>query len=46
MIRVNQAGEIGANWIYRGQLAVLGKDKEVGTLIEVGYRTSVGFAFG
>ncbi|KAF9203772.1 ubiquinone biosynthesis monooxygenase Coq7 [Podila verticillata] len=34
MIRVDQAGELGANWIYRGQYAVLGSDKKVGPLLE------------
>ncbi|CAG8472021.1 1225_t:CDS:2 [Diversispora eburnea] len=34
MIRVDQAGEIGANWIYKGQIAVLGKDKKVGPVIQ------------
>ncbi|RUS33846.1 ubiquinone biosynthesis protein Coq7 [Jimgerdemannia flammicorona] len=34
MIRVDQAGEIGANWIYRGQLAVLGHDKAVAPIIQ------------
>ncbi|KAI9187894.1 ubiquinone biosynthesis monooxygenase Coq7 [Blastocladiella emersonii ATCC 22665] len=34
MLRVNQAGEIGANWIYKGQLAVLGRDQKLGPLIE------------
>ncbi|CAH1762124.1 21253_t:CDS:2 [Entrophospora sp. SA101] len=34
MIRVDQAGEIGANWIYKGQLAILGKDKKVGPIIQ------------
>lgn len=38
MIRVDQAGELGANWIYRGQYAVLGSDKKVGPLLEVGSR--------
>jgi len=35
MIRVDQAGELGANWIYRGQYAVLGSDKKVGPLLQV-----------
>ena len=35
MVRVDQAGEIGANWIYKGQMAVLGKDKKVGPIIQV-----------
>ncbi|RIB27785.1 ubiquinone biosynthesis protein COQ7 [Gigaspora rosea] len=34
MIRVDQAGEIGANWIYKGQMAVLGGDKKVGPVIQ------------
>ncbi|CAG8450570.1 16193_t:CDS:2 [Acaulospora colombiana] len=34
MIRVDQAGEIGANWIYKGQMAVLGNDKKVGPVIQ------------
>ncbi|KAI7863980.1 ubiquinone biosynthesis protein Coq7 [Spinellus fusiger] len=33
MIRVDQAGEVGAYYIYKGQLAVLGKDKKVGPLL-------------
>lgn len=36
MLRVDHAGELGANWIYKGQLAVLGKDAKVGPVIEVG----------
>lgn len=35
-LRVDHAGELAANWIYRGQLAVLGKDADVGPLIQVG----------
>ncbi|RUS21140.1 ubiquinone biosynthesis protein COQ7-domain-containing protein [Endogone sp. FLAS-F59071] len=34
MIRVDQAGEIGANWIYRGQLAVLSHDRTVAPVIQ------------
>ncbi|CAG8588455.1 13642_t:CDS:2, partial [Acaulospora morrowiae] len=34
MIRVDQAGEIGANWIYKGQMAILGDDKRVGPVIQ------------
>ncbi|KZT59762.1 ubiquinone biosynthesis protein COQ7 [Calocera cornea HHB12733] len=34
MIRVDQAGEIAANWIYMGQLAVLGRDRASGPLIQ------------
>jgi len=33
-IRVDQAGEIAANWIYAGQLAVLGKHRVAGPLIQ------------
>jgi 3-demethoxyubiquinol 3-hydroxylase len=29
IIRVNQAGEYGAKWIYKGQLAILGKSLEI-----------------
>lgn len=37
IIRVDQAGELGANYIYMGQLAVLsrGKDKKVADLVQV-----------
>jgi len=34
-LRVDQAGEIAANYIYKGQLAVLGRDLQVGNLIRV-----------
>jgi ubiquinone biosynthesis monooxygenase Coq7 len=34
-VRVDQAGEIAANWIYRGQMAVLGKDPKAGPVIQV-----------
>lgn len=34
-IRVDQAGEVAANWIYRGQMAVLRNHREAGPLIEV-----------
>ncbi|RIB14700.1 ubiquinone biosynthesis protein COQ7-domain-containing protein [Gigaspora rosea] len=34
MIRVDQAGEIGANWIYKDQMTVLGGDKKVGPVIQ------------
>lgn len=34
-LRVDQAGEIAANWIYAGQAAVLGRDKKLGGLIQV-----------
>lgn len=33
-IRVDQAGEVAANWIYKGQLAVLGKDPKAGPIIQ------------
>ncbi|KAH7930904.1 COQ7-domain-containing protein [Leucogyrophana mollusca] len=33
-LRVDQAGEIAANWIYHGQMAVLGRDPTVGPLIQ------------
>ncbi|KAJ1557966.1 hypothetical protein HK096_004323, partial [Nowakowskiella sp. JEL0078] len=34
MLRVDHAGEIGANYIYKGQLAVLSSNKEVGPVIQ------------
>lgn len=34
-IRVDQAGEVAANWIYKGQLAVLGRDPQTGDVIRV-----------
>lgn len=34
-LRVDQVGEVAANWIYRGQLAILGKDPHSGPLIQV-----------
>ena len=34
-LRVDQAGEVAANYIYMGQHAVLGRDRKVGPLIEV-----------
>ncbi|KAI6028303.1 COQ7 protein [Pisolithus orientalis] len=33
-LRVDQAGELAANWIYRGQMAVLGGDPKIGPLIQ------------
>ena len=33
-IRVDQAGEVAANWIYRGQMAILGKDMVAGPVIQ------------
>jgi 3-demethoxyubiquinol 3-hydroxylase len=34
-LRIDQAGEVAANWIYKGQLAVLGRDPKSGPVIEV-----------
>ncbi len=34
-LRVDQAGEIAANWIYAGQLAVLKNNRSVAPLIQV-----------
>jgi 3-demethoxyubiquinol 3-hydroxylase len=34
-LRVDQAGEVAANWIYRGQMTVLERDPTVGPLIQV-----------
>ena len=34
-IRVDQAGEIAANYIYKGQLAVLGRDPTLRPLLQV-----------
>ncbi|TPX62022.1 hypothetical protein SpCBS45565_g07098 [Spizellomyces sp. 'palustris'] len=34
MLRVDHAGELGANWIYKGQMAVLGKDPKVGPVVQ------------
>ena len=34
-LRVDQAGEVAANWIYKGQLAVLGRDPKSGPIITV-----------
>lgn len=39
-LRVDQAGEVAANWIYQGQMAVLGLDREVGPVIQVRYSHS------
>ncbi|KIY51134.1 ubiquinone biosynthesis protein COQ7 [Fistulina hepatica ATCC 64428] len=33
-LRVDQAGEIAANWIYKGQMAVLGRDPQTRDLIQ------------
>lgn len=35
-LRVDQAGEIAANYIYAGQMAVLGSHKVAGPIIQVG----------
>jgi ubiquinone biosynthesis monooxygenase Coq7 len=35
-LRVDQAGEIAANYIYMGQMAVLGRDRTLKPLIQVG----------
>jgi ubiquinone biosynthesis monooxygenase Coq7 len=40
-LRVDQAGEVAANWIYKGQLLVLGRDPSVGPIIQVGGFISV-----
>lgn len=34
-LRVDQAGEIAANWIYKGQMVVLGHDPKLRFLIQV-----------
>ena len=34
-LRVDQAGEIAANWIYKGQMVVLGHDESLRSLIKV-----------
>ena len=34
-LRVDQAGEIAANWIYKGQMAVLGHNPKLRFLIQV-----------
>jgi demethoxyubiquinone hydroxylase (CLK1/Coq7/Cat5 family) len=38
-LRVDQAGEIAANWIYKGQMAVLGDDAKLCSLIQVSSTT-------
>jgi ubiquinone biosynthesis monooxygenase Coq7 len=35
MLRVDHAGELGADAIYCGQMAVLGRDPRLGPLIQV-----------
>lgn len=39
-LRVNQAGELAANSIYEGQIAVLGTDPETKEILTVGVRES------
>ncbi|KAI7869807.1 ubiquinone biosynthesis protein Coq7 [Mucor mucedo] len=34
MIRVDQAGEVGAYYIYKGQIAVLGQDKKLRPILQ------------
>ncbi|KAI8910030.1 ubiquinone biosynthesis protein COQ7-domain-containing protein [Powellomyces hirtus] len=34
MLRVDQAGELGANWIYAGQMAVFKSDPKVGPVVQ------------
>ncbi|KAJ3183509.1 ubiquinone biosynthesis monooxygenase Coq7 [Geranomyces variabilis] len=34
MLRVDQAGELGANWIYKGQMAVFENDPKVGPVVQ------------
>ena len=34
-LRVDQAGEIAATWIYKGQIAVLGRDKKLDSMLQV-----------
>ncbi|KAI9305706.1 ubiquinone biosynthesis protein Coq7 [Cunninghamella echinulata] len=34
MIRVDQSGEVGAYYIYKGQMAVLGRDKNLRPLLQ------------
>jgi len=34
VIRVDQAGEVAANWIYMGQHAVLGREPKTGALLQ------------
>ncbi|THG92973.1 hypothetical protein EW026_g8124 [Hermanssonia centrifuga] len=40
-LRVDQAGEVAANYIYMGQLAVLGRDRTVGPLIQHRVRPTI-----
>jgi ubiquinone biosynthesis monooxygenase Coq7 len=40
-LRVDQAGEVAANWIYKGQMFVLHHDPVAGPLIEVHGSTSI-----
>lgn len=36
-LRVDQAGEVAANYIYKGQHFILGRDKATGPMIQVQY---------
>ena len=38
-LRVDQAGEVAANWIYMGQMAVLGRDPKTNALLQVNNAT-------
>jgi 3-demethoxyubiquinol 3-hydroxylase len=40
-LRVDHAGEIAANWIYKGQMMVLGSHPSAGALIQVGLSPNV-----
>lgn len=40
-LRVDQAGEIAANYIYKGQLAVLGRDPKLAPLIQASCKNVV-----
>lgn len=44
-LRVDQAGEIAANYIYQGQMAVLGRDKHLGPLIQASFAYRLCFPF-
>jgi hypothetical protein len=39
-LRVDQAGEVAANWIYQGQLCILGRDPSSAPLIKASPETS------
>ncbi len=34
-LRVDQAGEIAATWIYKGQILILGRDKKLDPMLQV-----------